>query len=223
MSQNLGSLPPCHTMSRFVDPLPLTCDVIYWWPLILSKFQLEIMYCHMILIIDYFFVRRLRIKKRSSRLAQSVATSLSFDQDIPGWIPGSAVGFFSSGELFHGMYGLDASVYRCNSSSVVFQVGPCILLITDQGKPPNCLSAPVCGPCKIKDPWHSCKWYKGRLQKIKIKDRNIQTFFVATRLKTLLMMTSARSDHVIIYERRWRWQINLIVYIEFHVSKPCPQ
>ena len=35
MSQNLGSLPtPCHTMSHLVDPLPpLTCDVIYGWPL----------------------------------------------------------------------------------------------------------------------------------------------------------------------------------------------
>ena len=34
MSQNLGS-PPCHTMSHFVDPFrpPLTCDVIYGYPL----------------------------------------------------------------------------------------------------------------------------------------------------------------------------------------------
>ena len=35
MSQNLGSLPPCHTISHFVrrPPPPLTCDVIYGWPL----------------------------------------------------------------------------------------------------------------------------------------------------------------------------------------------
>ena len=37
MSQNLGSLPPCHTMSHFVDPPPLTCDIIYGWPLITMK------------------------------------------------------------------------------------------------------------------------------------------------------------------------------------------
>lgn len=34
MSQNFGALPtPCHTMLHFVDSLPpLTCDVIYRWP-----------------------------------------------------------------------------------------------------------------------------------------------------------------------------------------------
>ena len=33
-----------------------------------------------------------------------------FDQEIPGLIPGSAMGFFSSGLLFHGSYGLGVSV-----------------------------------------------------------------------------------------------------------------
>ena len=46
MSQNLGSLsPPCHTMSHFVDPLlPLTCDVIYGWPLTRKGIYFKILF-----------------------------------------------------------------------------------------------------------------------------------------------------------------------------------
>ena len=37
-------------------------------------------------------------------------TSLPIDQEVSGLIPDFAVVFFSSGELFHGMYGLDVFV-----------------------------------------------------------------------------------------------------------------
>ena len=39
--------------------------------------------------------------------------SLPTDQDAPGSIPGSAVGLFSSGKLFHDMYELGFPVFQC--------------------------------------------------------------------------------------------------------------
>ena len=55
--------------------------------------------------------------------------SLLSYQGIPGSIPGSSVGFFSSGELFHGMYrmGIFVSMF-CPVSS---------------GRPSNC----ICDKC----------------------------------------------------------------------------
>ena len=43
----------------------------------------------------------------------SVVISLSTYQEVSGSIIGSTVVFFSSGELFHGMYGLGASEFHC--------------------------------------------------------------------------------------------------------------
>ena len=42
--------------------------------------------------------------------------SLSTDEEIPGPIPGSSVGFSSNGEFFHGMYELYVLVYVVLSS-----------------------------------------------------------------------------------------------------------
>ena len=36
--------PHCHTMSPFVDPLTLTCDVIYGWPLIAKSGDLKFLW-----------------------------------------------------------------------------------------------------------------------------------------------------------------------------------
>ena len=38
--------------------------------------------------------------------------SVTIDQEISGSIPGSAMGIFSSAELFHGVYGLAASEFQ---------------------------------------------------------------------------------------------------------------
>ena len=55
--------------------------------------------------------------------------SLTTDQEVPGSIPGSAVGFFSSGELFHGMHRLEVYVFFVHvQSCIVFWGGPCTLL-----------------------------------------------------------------------------------------------
>ena len=43
-------------------------------------------------------------------LLRSVLTSLSTEQQVLGSIPGSALGLFSSGELFHSIYGLGISL-----------------------------------------------------------------------------------------------------------------
>ena len=42
-----------------------------------------------------------------------VVTSLPYDQEVPSSIASSVMGFFSDGELFHGVYGLDASAFQC--------------------------------------------------------------------------------------------------------------
>ena len=42
-----------------------------------------------------------------------MATTLPTYQDVPGSAPGSAVGFLSSRELFHGMYRLAVPLFRC--------------------------------------------------------------------------------------------------------------
>ena len=45
----------------------------------------------------------------------SVITSLSSDEDVLGSISSSDVGFFSSGELFHGLYGMVVCVLCSHS------------------------------------------------------------------------------------------------------------
>ena len=52
-------------------------------------------------------------------LPLSSATLLLTDQDVSGSIPDSAVGFFSSGELFHSLCGLGVCGSQCASCSVL--------------------------------------------------------------------------------------------------------
>ena len=66
-----------------------------------------------------------------------------------GFIPGSALGFFSR-ELFQGMYGLGVYVFHCPLSlfCVAFVGGPYTLLIPGQGRPSNCI-CDICGPHRL--------------------------------------------------------------------------
>ena len=49
----------------------------------------------------------------SIQLLDSMGTSLLTDQEVLGSISGSAMGFFSSGELIQDIYGLGVCVCRC--------------------------------------------------------------------------------------------------------------
>ena len=86
-------------------------------------------------------------------------------QEIPGLIPGFAVGFCSYGESFIGIYTLDVYVFQCplslfnpvlSSEEVLY-----ILLTKDQRRPPNCVRVLI-WVYKRKNP---LKWYKGTLKK----------------------------------------------------------
>ena len=65
---------------------------------------------------------------------------LPSDQEVLGSVPGSAMEFFCSGELFHGMYGLVVSVFQCPLcmlSSVLFlEKVPAFCLPQVRGSPP---------------------------------------------------------------------------------------
>ena len=56
-----------------------------------------------------------------------VLTSLPHDGEVPGSIPGCAVGLFSKLESFHVMYGLGFSVFHCPFSM------DCALFYSDEG------------------------------------------------------------------------------------------
>ena len=83
------------------------------------------------------------------RLLGLVITSLCTDQEVPASILCSALGFFSSGEVFHSMYGLFVSVFQyplfkfCHG---FFGGDSCTLQIIDQGRPSSCVYVLKCGP-----------------------------------------------------------------------------
>ena len=43
----------------------------------------------------------------------SVVASLPTEHEVPGMALGSVICFLSSGEVFHGMYGLDVYEFQC--------------------------------------------------------------------------------------------------------------
>ena len=50
--------------------------------------------------------------KLKNGLILGLVVKSSTDQEVPGLILVSAVGFFASGDLFHGVYGLAVSVFQ---------------------------------------------------------------------------------------------------------------
>ena len=87
---------------------------------------------------------------------------LSTGDGISGSNPGSALGFSSSWQLFHLMYGLGVSVslYFVHAlSCVVFRGGSHTLLTTDQGRPFSCTHVHIRGSYKFLYPIISdIKW-----------------------------------------------------------------
>ena len=73
----------------------------------------------------------------------------SFDKEVLGLIPGSAVEFFFSGELFHGMHVLVFQYFSVFCTCPVlccFRGGLCTLMTLSQGRPSNVVLVPICGP-----------------------------------------------------------------------------
>ena len=78
-------------------------------------------------------VMNLRVEFHCVQPLDSIVMSLRTFQEVLGLIPGSALGYFSGGELLQSMYGLGISVLVVHVlSCVVFGRGSCILLTVDQ-------------------------------------------------------------------------------------------
>ena len=67
----------------------------------------------------------------------SVVTSLATDGEVKGSISGSAVSFFSSGQLFHSMYRLSVTVLQFPFATfrpvLSYEELPCTVLTTRRG------------------------------------------------------------------------------------------
>ena len=60
------------------------------------------------------------------------------NQEVPGSIPSSGIELLFTGKSFHGMFGVDVSVFQSRySSCFISEEGPCTLLTTSQGRPSN--------------------------------------------------------------------------------------
>ena len=67
------------------------------------------------------------------------------DQEVPDSIPGSTVGFFFNGKLFHYMYGIGVSVSMSMFYPVLSSEESSHSLITDQERSSKSVRSPTCG------------------------------------------------------------------------------
>lgn len=85
-------------------------------------------------------------------------------QEISSSIPRSAVCFFSSGKLFHGMYRLVRPVFHCPLSLF------CPALASEETAAfrwPQVRECPLIGFAVHRKKWHRGKWYKNGVKKKK--------------------------------------------------------